>query len=327
MGRYYDVDTILSKNRLFNFVVGPRGVGKTYSAKRRVIKNFLTKGKQFVYVRRYDTELKKSEIQKFFDDICNEFPDCTFYAGNGVFRINDLIAGWYMPLSKSQLFKSVPFPNVNLIVFDEFIIDVGTYRYLPNEVTTFLEAYSTISRDRDIQALFLSNAITFTNPYFLYFDLSLEKGQRVKLLQDICLELVENPEYQNHMANTRFGRLTAGTAYGKYAFQNEFLRDSDNFIESIPTNSRYVATLIIDGLQFGVYYESVNDMYYISEKLDSTCNIKLVINEDDHDTNTIYVKKSNVILLTLSEYFSLGRVRFETQKAKNVMYNILKRTL
>lgn len=38
---YYDIDKTLSKQRLFNFVVGPRGVGKTYGFKRRVIQNFL----------------------------------------------------------------------------------------------------------------------------------------------------------------------------------------------------------------------------------------------------------------------------------------------
>lgn len=327
MGRYYSVDTALSKNRLFNFIVGPRGVGKTYGAKKRVIKNFLKDGSQFVYIRRYDTELKKAEMQKFFDDVCEEFPECGFYAGNGVFRINDMIAGWYMPLSKSQLFKSVPFPRVTLIIFDEFIIDVGTYRYLPNEVTTFLEAYSTISRDRDVPVLFLSNAITFTNPYFLYFDLKLEKGQTVKLLPDICLEMVENKEYEEHMANTRFGRLTAGTAYNKYAFQNSFLRDNDTFIESIPSNARYVCTLVIDGEKLGVHYETLNDMYYIAEKIDGSCNIRLVFNQEDHDNSTLYVKNSNVVVLTLSEYFSAGRVRFETVKAKNLSYNILKRML
>ena len=58
--KYYNIDDTLSRDRLFNFVVGPRGVGKTYSAKNRVIKNFINKGEQFVYIRRYDTELQKS---------------------------------------------------------------------------------------------------------------------------------------------------------------------------------------------------------------------------------------------------------------------------
>lgn len=327
MSRYYNVDLTLSRNRLFNFVVGMRGVGKTYSSKRRAIKNYLQKGKQFVYLRRYDTELKKSEMSKFFDDIYNEFPDTAFKVGDGAFFINNKVAGWYMPLSKSQLFKSVPFPNVSLIIFDEFIIDVGTYRYLPNEVTTFLEAYSTISRDRDIPVLFLSNAITFTNPYFLYFNLSLEDGQHIRLLPDISLEVIENIEYVDHMSKTRFGRLTANTAYGNYAFKNEFLRDTDNFLATIPSTSRYVCTLVFETNVFGVYYEPVGDMYYVSEKIDHTCKIRLTIEQTAHKEDTVFIRNSNVIIKTLSEYFGAGRVRFETMKAKNIVYKIFKRML
>ena len=35
---YYNADDTLSRNRLFNFVVGARGAGKTYGAKREQLK-------------------------------------------------------------------------------------------------------------------------------------------------------------------------------------------------------------------------------------------------------------------------------------------------
>ena len=41
---YYDINKTLSYNTLFNFVVGPRGAGKTYAAKKRAISNFLKRG-------------------------------------------------------------------------------------------------------------------------------------------------------------------------------------------------------------------------------------------------------------------------------------------
>lgn len=151
---YYNADDTLSRNRLFNFVVGARGAGKTYGAKKRAIKNFTEKGEQFVYLRRYDTEMPQSQMRNFFDDIMQEFPDHEFKADRGLFRIDKEVAGWYFPLSKAVMLKSMPFPNVTLIIFDEFIIGAGAYRYLQNEVVTFLECYSTISRDRDVPVLF-----------------------------------------------------------------------------------------------------------------------------------------------------------------------------
>lgn len=56
---YWDINKSLSYNALFNFIIGARGVGKSYGAKKLAIQNFLKKGKQFVYVRRYKEELKK----------------------------------------------------------------------------------------------------------------------------------------------------------------------------------------------------------------------------------------------------------------------------
>ena len=51
--KYYSFDYILSHNAVYNFVVGARGLGKTYGAKRKAIKAFLKRGDQFVYTRRY----------------------------------------------------------------------------------------------------------------------------------------------------------------------------------------------------------------------------------------------------------------------------------
>lgn len=325
MGRYYDINKTLSYNTLFNFVIGPRGAGKTYAAKKRAIKNFLKNNEQFVYVRRYDTEMPSAEMKNFFDDVGLEFPDHCFTSGNGLFRIDGSIAGWYVALSKAQMLKSVPFPNVTMIIFDEFIIDVGAYRYLPKEVTSFLELYSTVSRDRDVPVFFLSNAITFTNPYFIYFDILLEEGQTLKIKNDISIEFVKNDEFVNHMKETRFGKLIENTEYGKYSIENRFLRDTDTFIEKMSNTCRYLMTLIIEGKSYGAYIDNIKDLVYISEKIDSTAT-KVTFDTDTHDSTTLLLKKGgSVMLQTLLEYYSLGRLRFETLNAKNICSKMLRR--
>ena len=65
---YYSYDKVLSYNALLNFLIGERGVGKTYGMTKFLIKQFLKSGKQFVYLRRYKTELKES-VPQFFDKI------------------------------------------------------------------------------------------------------------------------------------------------------------------------------------------------------------------------------------------------------------------
>lgn len=317
---WYDINKTLSYNCLFNFVVGPRGVGKTYSFKRKVINGFLKRGEQFIYLRRFESELKKSNIEKFFNDICVEFPDVEFGVKNGTFYIDGIEAGYYMPLSKAAQYKSVPFPKVDIIGFDEFIIDQGMIRYLPNEVQSFNEMYSTIARLRDVKVFFLSNAITFTNPYFLYFDLNLREGQKVLRKGDILLEVIDNPEYTEKAQDTRFGRLISGTEYGKYALENKFLRDTDTFIDKIPGASTCILVIRIDGINLGVY-NSIDSMnWYVSENYDPTCKHIIAVDSESHKTDTSMAKESGATVWyqSLKQKYYRAEVRFTSIKAKNL---------
>ena len=56
---YYNADELWSRNSVFNYVIGTRGDGKTYDAKKRMVKLWLNKRKESIYLRRYKSELKK----------------------------------------------------------------------------------------------------------------------------------------------------------------------------------------------------------------------------------------------------------------------------
>lgn len=324
---WYDIDKTLSHNCLFNFVVGPRGVGKTYSFKNRVIKNFLKKGEQWVYLRRYDTELKSGQMEKFFDDIMSAYPEYEFKVENGKFYIDGHVAGFYMPLSQAAKYKSVPYPNVSMIGFDEFIIDRGMIRYLPNEVVTFNEMYSTIARLRDVRVMFLSNAITFTNPYFVFFDLSLQQGQKITKKGDILLELVDSPEYTQKAAKTRFGRIIANTDYGKYAIENQFLQDKDTFIEKIPGPGIALFVLKVDNQSFCVYDVMGSGKWYVSNHVDPSCKRIISMDVSSHDTESLLSgEKSSLLWIEeMKQRFFRGELRFTTMKAKNLITNYIKK--
>ena len=175
MSIYYNLGELLSYNCLFNFVIGNRGGGKTYGFKDWAIKDFLKNGNQFIYLRRYKSELVDSD--KFFSDIQLAYPDHDFKVDGRTFKIDDEVAGYAVALSTALTKKSVPYPLVNKIGFDEFLVDKGAIHYLPNEVTAFLEFYSTVSRLREgslkdeVRVLFMGNNISITNPYFNYFSI------------------------------------------------------------------------------------------------------------------------------------------------------------
>lgn len=116
-----------------NFIIGHRGVGKSYGFKKWCLDDFIKNGKQFMWVRRYKTELKKIKDGKntiFYDDIRHLYPnhkiDIKGNDNGGSFIIDGKVAGYYLALSVSTSYKSVPFPNVDKLVFDEFLIDKTT---------------------------------------------------------------------------------------------------------------------------------------------------------------------------------------------------------
>ena len=96
---YYDYDKISSYNATFNMIITNRGFGKTYGAKKRAINKFIKKGEQFIYVRRYKSELKKVK-DKFFEKVKKEF-ECHKFEINGFTAyIVDKVAGYLILLSK-----------------------------------------------------------------------------------------------------------------------------------------------------------------------------------------------------------------------------------
>lgn len=95
-------------------------------------------GEQFLYLRRYDNELKtifegKSKSRDFFDDIKDEFPDHTLKAKERKFMCDDETFGYAKRLTEAQDLKSATFSKVTTIIFDEYAIEKNKRYYLPNE--------------------------------------------------------------------------------------------------------------------------------------------------------------------------------------------------
>lgn len=164
--------------------------------------------------------------------------------------------GYAIPLSTTTIFKSVNFEKVTTIIFDEFIIDKGTYHYLQNEVKILLEFVETVFRLRDnVRVFFLANAISSTNPYFLYFDLSLPYNNTIKTFKDglILLEIMNNEEYRETKRKSKFGKLVENTKYGDYAIENKFLRDDKTFLEHKSQNAKFSFAFIYQNETFGIW--------------------------------------------------------------------------
>lgn len=182
--KYYELDNILSKNADYNLIFGERSNGKTYAALKHILTEYINKGVQGAYIRRWREDINGKRMQVLFQALVNNGEITTLTDGKftGVFyisgkfflsRINEengkIITDkepfcFSFCLSEQEHDKSTSFPNVCNIVFDEFL----TRRYyLPNEFMLFMNVISTIVRNRDnVKIFMLGNTVNRFCPYF-----------------------------------------------------------------------------------------------------------------------------------------------------------------
>lgn len=326
MSMYYNGGELLSKNRLLNFIIGNRGGGKTYHWKVRSIKEFLKNGKEFIWVRRYNTELEN--ITKWFDDIAHEFEGHKLEVTKKHIKVDGKICGYIGALSTSQRLKSNAYPNVDKIIFDEFLIDKGSLRYIKGEAELMLELIETIFRMRDKgnKVIFIGNAISVVNPYFTYFQIKPNLEQRFTLNEDIAIELYTNEEYIKEKKKTRFGRLIDKTKYGEYAIDNKFLRDNDSFIIERPKKLSYAVTLVYENIEYGVWNNFENGSIYVDRIIEKNSENRIAVTTDDLTESCKLRKWQNYsfYLTTVKELFYESKVYYSDMETKHKIFEVVK---
>ena len=346
---FWDICRTMTHNMLINIIVGNRGGGKSYGAKEKAVENFIKKKEQFGYIRRYKDDLKKP-LEQFYKDIAQEFPDheCKVEGDKVYIRIKadakqkwtekDL-AGFGFSLSTANNKKSMSFPDISMLIFDEFLLEEGNQRYLPNEVEKLLNLYETVARPgsghRRVTLWLLGNAISITNPYFLYWDLKMPKSmdKNGKWIwkhptRPILVEDVRNEGFIDAKRNTEFGQLVEGTTYADYSIENKFLLDDDTFIEKKSQFARHLFNFVYRGEKFGVWFDYTEGKMWVSQSFDPS-GITYSFTMKDHKPNTMLWKSKNktLYLKQFLEAFKQGILYFESMNIKNMCYEILKMSM
>lgn len=330
---YYNFDRVYSFNAVFNFICGARGLGKTYGAKEKVIKKFLRTGEQFVYLRRFKTEMRAAKA--FFDDIKHEWPSYHFRVNGDQFEVcrepkksrKDNVwevMGYAIALSTAQNQKGRAFPLVRTIIFDEFIIEKGLVHYLPDEVTVMTNFYSTVDRNRNnTRVLFLANSISIENPYFIKYKIRPEKvGDLITSDEGfIVAHFVDSKDFNNEVYKTRFGKFIQGTEYADYALGNEFADNHELLLGKKPSDSEYAYTLQTQDGTFSVWFDRKEGIFYLQQKLpgQQLC-YTLMPNKVTPDNRLLL--KNDEILRVLRHSWKNGLMRFDEAHTRNAMLNV-----
>lgn len=324
---YYNPNNALGFNCLLLFVIGARGFGKTYGYKKFVINRFIKKGEQFIYLRRYKTEFKK--LKAFFKTLIRDkvFPNHKLEVIGKEFYCNGSLMGYAVPLSTWGIEKSNEYPDVRTILFDEFLIEKSKISYLPNEAEALLNMMETVFRDREnTRCILLSNATSVVNPYFLYFGLMPNVETRFNHYEDrgILIELCDSKEFAIVKKQTPFGKLIQGTAYEEMSIDNNFVNDSDTFIEKRTSKSVFLCSIAYKGKIFGYWCDYDTGCVYVSYDYQPNSKNIFSMTTEDHKENRMLMKnwKNNFFLKTVGNAFKGGYLRFDNIVIKNMHYEL-----
>lgn len=187
-------------------LLGERSNGKSYASKTLIIQDCIKNNNEFIYLRRYDMDTKDSLCVSYFADCPIEQITDGDYSCIDVYRKGIYLStvdengkikhgkkiGYCHALSSAEHYKSLAFPNVNYIIYEEVISQDG--RYLVGSEPSRLQQYvSTIFRHRtNGKVVLIGNTISRICPYYREWDLKVAKQK---------LGTIENYTFHNDNGN------------------------------------------------------------------------------------------------------------------------------
>lgn len=182
----------------YRIAFSQRGPGKSYQVKTQAIDNWINSNfkDQFGMIRRLESETKQGMMRDYWADMLDYFyekmhplypefhhfiiePRTGAWTVYGVYedfnKENLGIIGYYFALNISARYKSVSYPDVKMVVLEEFMAPPGS-RYLTDEFDLLTNLISTIKRHRtDFVVYLLGNTVDRSNPILKAMNIDIDE--------------------------------------------------------------------------------------------------------------------------------------------------------
>lgn len=177
-GRYLNYDEVLSYNYRHTFIVGDRGVGKTYGITQWILNRAIKHDEPFIWTRNTKTALDmltKFDAMGFLADHCKTLglDQSEFKMIKSTLFYGDQLVGTFLALGNFFSIKGINYDDYKLFVFDEFMPE----RREANRVDydyALKSIMQTVFRERtNFRAFYTANVLSQTSNILDFFNFSI----------------------------------------------------------------------------------------------------------------------------------------------------------
>ena len=328
--KYWDIGQVLSYNRCFNFINGPRSIGKTYTTEKFCIKRALEQNQQFFYIVRTQYEKLNHAMEDGLSKVVlREFGDYEIDIDNGLCTIKEdgkrRTLGYCLAISESAKIRRKSFPLGKWLIFDEYMLapeDSGGYINGWQEPDKFLSIYHTIDREENRLVCFmLGNNTTFYNPYHMHkaFNIPRVAPGKIWASKNVLFQYaLPSDELTREKSDSEFLKMIQDTDYAKYAISGEYTDTNSSDIMQLTGECKLTFLFSYMGETFGCWRLENEGLCLISKKFDPSCPFHYALTTSDRQENTIFTKeRRNAHLQFMSRAFKYARIRYDSLETKS----------
>jgi hypothetical protein len=352
--KFYSLKNILSKDAQYNIIFGERSNGKTYSVLKYGLEKFCKTGEQTAIVRRWSEDFKGKRGSTMYQALVNnneiekltegKWTDVYYYSGRWYLckynekeerTVLEKPIAYAFALGSMEHDKSTSYPEINTILFDEFLTRT---MYLPDEFVLFMNVLSTIIRHRkNVKIFMLGNTVNKYCPYFNEMGLRHIKDMKVgdidiysygdsdlKVAVEYCKPNKQGKESDTYFAfdNPKLNMITGG------AWEVNIYPHCP--IKYAPKDIKFTYFIIFDGeiLQCEVIMKDNNNFTFIHRKTSPIKDIeKDLIYSTEYSSLPNWKRKINRPVTDIEKkiamYFAKDKVFYQDNDVGEIVRNYL----
>lgn len=278
---WYDLNIALSRNPAFFFDVGARGIGKTTSFALWARRTWESKRTRWAVVCRRpdemsllrenfwndftlggDYEVSFHGIRSLIREKCPEDEDRKRWRASHPWVFWGVFLNLSDALKYKQASQFFSASNIDKMLFDEFIIEDDSKRYLTTEPSPLFSVASSVFRNRRRRVFCFSNAGFVNNPYF--------RAYGVKSGDFINSDFVQPADnvYFHYSRQPSPAVYNDGITFSEKSYQtaNIFRDVTGSLVESKPVGAIPVANFTIAGKCFVLYRSKYGRHRFVEER-------------------------------------------------------------